>query len=1601
MPRPQAGLAAGDRQARGRRRAASTDPLSQLRKGPKVSTSATQAITRPLQELFGRHSGYGFAGVGVNTAIGNYVNVAVDLPFPAGLYGLLNWTRTYNSRNTESGALGVGWTTSYSAHLSVSQQGVLHHTLTVEFHDDDGRVLTFSANPGGGFNQPQDLDAELAQNADGSFTLSYGTGEVWSFTSSGQLSGRSREGQSVAMTYDSAGLLQQVTHSSGRSLALSYDSSGRLAGVEASDGRVVSYAHDPAGTLASATLPGGAVTQYASTGSGQISQITDADGNVALTNTYSAQGMVATQGFAPGGGASFGYDEATASTSVTDNVTKAQAVFEADSSGRLTELTGPLGGVSAFAYDGDGHLISATTPGGTELSLTYDTSGNVLSASYGGATTTWTYDTADRVISTTDPTGATTEYAYAGSSHVPVQVTAPGGGTSSYAVTDGLITQWTDADGNTATYGYDDFNNLISATNPLGAITQYGYDSAGNQIELIAPSGASTQYAYDAAGRVTTVTRPDGAVLSYQYSAGGLLLAQTDPTGATTSYGYDAAGNQTSLTDPLGRTTTFTYDGDGRLTTVTDPAGAATQRAYDAAGNLVSVTDAAGAVTSFTYDADGRQTGMQTPAGTTATAYDARGNVASVTDAVGGVILFGHDADGRVTSVTDPAGGTWLTTYDAVGNIIASADPNGGIRRQSWTPGGNLAAVADPLGRTTTCAYDKAGHPTAVTSPEGGATEYAYDADGRLTSVTTPAGLVTSHAYDSAGRLIAVTDPRGWITRYVLDQRGDRTAVISPSGAVSLYRYDAAGQLTESTDPNGSVTEYVYDSAGSLISVTDAKGATTRYGYDADKRLTPSTDPLGRTTLRAYDESGNLVTVTDPSGQAQHMAYDPDGRLTTWTGTDGTVVTFTYDAIGRRTSMTDATGTTRYSYDGAGNLVTVTEPDGATTNLGYDAAGQRTSLTYPDGLEVTYGFDGNGRLTSLRDSRAGQAAYALDPDGRLLTEQLPGRLARRYEYEHGLLRRFLAISDGRPVARTTFDHDPDGRILAEHDDDRVREYRYDRAGQLVYTGSRPVAQRAGRNQAEAETHLTYDAVGNRASIRRGGAETHYRYDAADQLVAAATGARHTEFRYDSSGRLTEETDGAARRVIEYGGFGRPSVVTRTGQGRSEQTHAIFNGDGLVTSLVITAVGERSEEEQSASVHYRWSAGDQVPQILSQRSDRALDDTLNDRNEPLSADFSYGYGRVFASTERGGATFHQDAFGSAIRTDETRDWAQAHAYDVFGEPDGATGGEPRHAGVRPPELPRFGYRGELALERMLYLRSRAYDTSLGRFTTHDAVSVPTPQQPLANPYAYADNDPLDLTDPLGRQATGIAALVARSIAIADAAMEANRSAQQKTSPPPEQRATTIPVPEQRTSTGRSGLVIDFNRPITMTPKIPILETIVPPVLQPFLNLGLVRGEYQAAHCDLYLNNAQTGTLIQYLGGAGLVSTALSFPSALIAFTSAKAAQAGAEASAAELAGAVLAAEAGLIFFVLALKAGEDALLLYRLNEEGGSQGIYFDFYLFRLAAEVPTGFSWPWGTVRYTTFWTAWQYLPLSAYVWYQGSVPASPFIERVFSPELT
>ena len=137
-------------------------------------------------------------------------------------------------------------------------------------------------------------------------------------------------------------------------------------------------------------------------------------------------------------------------------------------------------------------------------------------------------------------------------------------------------------------------------TDPLGLVATISYDlTTGNLLSAVADAGA---------GHFNART-------SFTHNGVGQVLTATDPLGTVTQYAYDGFGNPVLITRDYGRLnqlTTMGYDGFGDITSVTDPNGHVTTSTWDADRRLTGIVSrltgsAVGALTTaFAYDPDGR-----------------------------------------------------------------------------------------------------------------------------------------------------------------------------------------------------------------------------------------------------------------------------------------------------------------------------------------------------------------------------------------------------------------------------------------------------------------------------------------------------------------------------------------------------------------------------------------------------------------------------------------------------------------------------------------------------------------------------------------------------------------------------------------------------------------------------------------------------------------------------------------------------------------------------------------------------------------------------------------------------------------------------------
>ncbi|MEK2476211.1 putative T7SS-secreted protein [Streptomyces noursei] len=699
------------------------------------------------------------------------------------------------------------------------------------------------------------------------------------------------------------------------------------------------------------------------------------------------------------------------------------------------------------------------------------------------------------------------------------------------------------------TYGYDAFGHLTTVTRPsCDRPLRFTYDDDGRITSWTDTNGSSYTYAYDEADRCTSQggiaghlraryiwgdPAPDTGLrtnrffnsqdqlTTYQVNDHHQIVATTDPTGATTRTTRDTKHRILTTTDALGRTTRFTYDDEGRPVAVTLPDGTTSTTTYDAHGDPRTVTGPDGTTWTHTYDARSLRVATTDPAGATTTyTHDARGNLASVTDALGNITRITCNAAGLPLAVTDPLGHTTHYTRDAFGRTTSVTDPLGATTHLQWTVQGKLAARTDPTGATETWTYDGEGNRLTHTDAVGQTTHFSYTHFDLLSTRTDPDGVRYEFAHDTELRLTQVTNPQGLTWNYT---------------------YDGAGRLISESDFDDRVLSYAHDAAGQLASRTNALGEVTTYTRDPLGRITEK-NAAGLLTTYAHDPAGNLHRAANPDATITYTR-DTLGRVLTETVNDRTM-TFTYDILGRRTSRTTPTGHhTTYTYDAAGNR-TGMDIAGHPLSFEYDAAGQELTRTIGGTLHLTHTWDPTGRLTSQSLSAA-----AANPTGTAQAE-VQRVLQRTYTYRPD---GHLTAIDDSHTGRRTFDLDRAGRVTAVHARDWTETYAYDEVGNQIgaqwpsnhpgseacgsrtYTGTRIASAGNIRYEEDPQGRIT---LRQKTRLSRKPDTWRYTWDTEDRLGAVVTPDGQTwRYAYDVHGRRIGKQrlaeDGAVLEQVDF------------------------------------------------------------------------------------------------------------------------------------------------------------------------------------------------------------------------------------------------------------------------------------------------------------------------------------------------------------------------------------------------------------------------------------------------------------------------------------
>ena len=687
------------------------------------------------------------------------------------------------------------------------------------------------------------------------------------------------------------------------------------------------------------------------------------------------------------------------------------------------------------------------------------------------------------------------------------------------------------------------------------------YSSASSseaRLTSIKARGGYTQtLSYNAANQLTSVTDTYQRTLSFTYQ-GGLLQTVTTPDGLVLTYGYDTGGQSPG--------------GPNRLRTVTYSTEPITSQTYlyenpNLPMALTAIIDENGnRYTSWTYDQKSRGLTSQFGSGATLTtvSYNDTDGSRTVTNALGQQEVYQFTTLQGIPKLTSisrlPTATTAAATetfyYDSNGYESDMVDWNGNdtayLRDALGRPTLVIEGDADTVilagdgytgvqARVTFITYNGSFHlPSTVTAPQY-ASDIFFDANGNIISKPQ---LTTSYVYDSDGNLLTktLTDTttttvpyatHGQTKTYIYTwENALPTSVQNPRtdvNALTSFAYDTSGALVKTTNALGQMVQVTQHTPGGLpLTVVDANGVTTQFTYDGRQRLTSSavsTSAGVLTTHYVYDPAGNLLTVTLPDGSATTNHYDTAHRLTSTTDLLGQTITYTLDANGKptQTEITTAAGAVQRQRAAV-----------------YDALGRLILDTGGAGQLTRYAYDSNGNVVTITDPLLHLQSRTYDRFNRLTSV---------IDATHG-------------VTTTTYDSQDHPRTVTGPNNGKTI-YTYDGFEDLTETSS-------------PDTHNTvyvYDADGNvTEKIDATRAIVNYTYDALDRVTAAAypgDAAENVTYTYDQGsfgvGRLTSLKDAAGTLGRTYDERGNVLKETRFGG------PAFGSGATLSTSYAYDAV----------------------------------------------------------------------------------------------------------------------------------------------------------------------------------------------------------------------------------------------------------------------------------------------------------------------------------------------------------------------------------------------------------------------------------------------
>jgi YD repeat-containing protein len=736
----------------------------------------------------------------------------------------------------------------------------------------------------------------------------------------------------------------------------------------------------------------------------------------------------------------------------------------------------------------------------------------------------------------------------------------------------------------------------LTESDPLGG------PGAVNVVSWTFTTNDDEVESYDPEGRLVSITSRDGFVQTLTYvdtsnHPTDSVQQVADPQGRVLNFGYNAGGALTSITDGNSKTITYGYT-SGNLTSATYPEDVGTKtRIYhynDTGGPnlpnmLTGITDELSQrFASWGYTAAGRANfSVHGPFSTgtidkTSLLFNGDGTT-TVTDGKNQQRVFGFRVQyvvARVNALDQPcdycAGSAKSKTFDSNGYPASARD----FRETETLYTYNTRGLETQRIEANTIP-DPNGPPNRITPPEKRTINAVWNTGFRVPNQRT--------VVNNGGTIEARTD-------WAFNSRGQPTARCVYDltvGGTSSYVCIATGT------PVPGIRRWVYTYCD-VVNGTDCPLVGLMKSVDGPR--TDVTDTMTYTYRIADDPAtpkkyrkGDLWKITNALSQVtEYQERDGNGRPTKIADANGVITQMTYHPRGWLETRTvkgvsgGADATTIITYDDAGNVTRVTQPE-------------------PVGAYLVYTYDIAHRLTRISDSLGNYIDYC--PGGTGTATCLDALGNRQVENTY-------AVGNGTPTRFLTRTFNTLNRLTDQYDaQNRDTQFSYDLNGNRT-DQTDPIVPTA------VKMHSVYDPLNRlRATVQD--------YQGTDASTANAT----TLYAYDTRDNLTQVTD-PNNLPTNYTNDGLNNLDILNSPDTSTNTTNI--------TYLQDAAGNRTRQTdaRSAVTNYTYDALNRLT-AATYPSDSALNISYvyDEPNTTTHCQVSYPIGRLTTMTDESGSTVY--------------------------------------------------------------------------------------------------------------------------------------------------------------------------------------------------------------------------------------------------------------------------------------------------------------------------------------------------------------------------